>query len=137
MEGSYPTGPDAGFLTTSLSKEQISIDQDNFKLITEAYNACMNNSAVEAAGLKPLISFIDHIAEAFPVTNGTKHKERKISKDDASEIGKVLLLFSQYGISTFETISVDYDDQDTVRLYPQLMRLSLLFLSNRNSLRRC
>ncbi|OLN97175.1 Endothelin-converting enzyme 2-like protein 1 [Colletotrichum chlorophyti] len=113
LEGPYRIGPDAGFLSTSLSKEQIAIDQENFKLITDTYNACMNKTTVDAAGLKPLLSLIDSVVEAFPVTNGGKSPERMISKDDAPEMGKALLLFGQHGIQTFETLSVDFDDQDT------------------------
>ncbi|KAL0938675.1 peptidase family m13 protein [Colletotrichum truncatum] len=110
LEGPYPSGADSGFITASLSKDQIPIDQDNFKLITEAYNACLNNTALEATGLKPLLSVIDRIAEAFPVSSEGKDPQRKISKDDASELGKVLLFFAKYGISTFESVGVDFDD---------------------------
>ncbi|GJC83144.1 endothelin-converting enzyme 2 [Colletotrichum liriopes] len=112
LEGPYPTGPDAGFLTTSLSQEQVGVDRDNFKLIVDTYNACLNSTAVEAAGLRPLISLIDRVAEAFPVANTTEDKERKISKGDASNMGKALLLFSQHGIATFESIDVNFEDQN-------------------------
>ncbi|GKT40402.1 endothelin-converting enzyme 2 [Colletotrichum spaethianum] len=110
LEGPYPSGPNAGFLTASLSQEQVGADQDNFKLIVETYNACLNNTAVEAAGLRPLISLIDLVTEAFPVANTTEDKERKVSKGDASNMGKALLLFSQHSIPTFESIDVTFDD---------------------------
>ncbi|KAK1586162.1 peptidase family M13 [Colletotrichum navitas] len=110
LESPYPTGPDAGFLTASLSKEQVSIDQDNFNLIVTTYNACLNNTAVEAAGLRPLISLIDRVAAAFPVANTTEDKARKVSKGDAENMGKALLLFSQHGLSTFESIDVAFED---------------------------
>ncbi|WQF84607.1 Putative peptidase M13, metallopeptidase, catalytic domain superfamily, peptidase M13, domain 2 [Colletotrichum destructivum] len=112
LEGPYPNGPNAGFLTASLSQEQVAIDRDNFKLIVDTYNACLNNTAVQAAGLRPLISLINRVAEAFPVADTTEDRERKVSKGDASNIGKALLLFNQHGIGTFELIDVTLDDQD-------------------------
>ncbi|KAK2031791.1 peptidase family M13 [Colletotrichum zoysiae] len=121
LEGPYPTGPDVGYLTASLSKDQVSVDQDNFKLIVTAYNACLNNTAVEAAGLRPLISLIDRVAAAFPVANTTEDRARKVSKGDAENMGKTLLLFSQHGLSTFEYIDVTFDD-----LNPNKTILSLL-----------
>ncbi|OHE98142.1 peptidase family M13 [Colletotrichum orchidophilum] len=112
LEGSYPTGPEAGFITKSLSKEQVGVDRDNFQLIVETYNACLNDTAVKAAGLGPLINLVNRITEAFPVADSTEDRERKISKNDAKNMGKTLLLFGQLGISTFETITVDFDDQN-------------------------
>ncbi|KAK1989833.1 peptidase family M13 [Colletotrichum falcatum] len=112
LEGPYPAGPDAGFLTTSLSKEEAAVDQDNFKLIVAAYDACMNNTAVGAAGLQPLIGLIDRVAAAFPVANTNEDRQRKVSKGDAENMGKTLLLFAQHGISTFENINVAYEDRN-------------------------
>ncbi|KAK1623595.1 peptidase family M13 [Colletotrichum phormii] len=113
VEGTYPSGPDAGFITTSLSQEQVGVDRDNFQLIVETYNACINDTAVKAAGLGPLINIVNRVAEAFPVANTTEDKDRKISKNDAKNMGKTLLFFSQLGISTFETVTVNFDDQNT------------------------
>ncbi|EFQ31298.1 peptidase family M13 [Colletotrichum graminicola] len=110
LESPYPTGPDAGFLTASLSKEQVSLDQDNFNLIVTTYNACLNNTVVEAAGLRPLMSLIDRVAAAFPVANTTEDRGRKVSKGDAENMGNTLLLFSQHGLSTFESIDVTFED---------------------------
>lgn len=114
VEGTYPSGPDAGFITASLSQEQIGVDRDNFQLIVETYNACLNDTAVKAAGLGPLINLVNRVAEAFPVANTTEDKERKVSKNDAKNMGKTLLFFGQLGISTFESVTVDFDDQNTV-----------------------
>ncbi|KAK1985049.1 peptidase family M13 [Colletotrichum cereale] len=113
LEGPYPTGPDAGFLTASLSKEQVAVDQENFKLIVDAYNACVNNTVVEAAGLRPLIGLIDRVAAAFPVANTTEDRQRKVSKGDAENMGKALLLFGQHGISTFQSIDFTTEDLNT------------------------
>ncbi|KAL3297852.1 peptidase family M13 [Colletotrichum asianum] len=112
LEGGYQSGANAGFITASLPQDQVQTDKDNFKLIVDAYNACLNTTEVEAAGLTPLISFIDRIVKAFPVSSGGKDPQRMISKDDAPEMGKALLLFSEYGINTFETLGVDWDDQN-------------------------
>lgn len=114
LEGGYQSGANAGFITASLPQDQVQTDKDNFKLIVDAYNACLNTTEVEAAGLAPLISFIDRIVKAFPVSSGGKDPQRMISKDDAPEMGKALLLFSEYGINTFETLGVDWDDQNPV-----------------------
>ncbi|OLN86006.1 Endothelin-converting enzyme 1-like protein 2 [Colletotrichum chlorophyti] len=113
LEGPYPTGSDAGFLTKSLSQEEAGFDKDNFNLIVKTYNACMNSTAVKAAGLRPLLDFIDRIVDTFPVAHQTGDKERMISEADAPKIGKTLLLFNQHGITTFETIDVGVDDQNT------------------------
>ncbi|KAK1982247.1 hypothetical protein LZ30DRAFT_781426 [Colletotrichum cereale] len=96
LEGPYPSGPGNGFISESLSDDQIAVDRDNFKLVTDAYNACLKNTAVEEAGLEPLISIIDHIGDAFP---------KKASSDlitESDDLGKVLLIFAQLSIPTFE-----------------------------------
>ncbi|TEA12572.1 Neprilysin-3 [Colletotrichum sidae] len=113
LEGPYQSGPDAGFITASLSPEQVPMDKANFKLIADAYNACLNSSAAVAAGLKPLISFIDLIQETFPCSTDGKDPNRMITQDDGSDLGKSLLLFARYGIQTFEAVTIDWDDQNT------------------------
>ncbi|GKT82149.1 peptidase family M13 [Colletotrichum tofieldiae] len=104
LEGPYPSGTGSGFISESLSKDQIVVDQDNFKLMTDAYNACLNNTAVEEEGLEPLIAIIDHIVDAFP----EKASADLITKSD--DLGKVLLIFAQHTIPTFELITPQWDD---------------------------
>ncbi|KAK2008261.1 endothelin-converting enzyme 1 [Colletotrichum eremochloae] len=104
LEGPYPSGSDTGFISESLSEDQIAVDRDNFKLMTDAYNACLNNTAAEAEGLKPLISVIDQIVKAFPKKASTD----LITKSD--DLGKVLLIFAQHSIATFELVTPSFEE---------------------------
>ncbi|KAK1997368.1 endothelin-converting enzyme 1 [Colletotrichum falcatum] len=124
LEGPYPSGPGAGFISESLSEDQVAVDRDNFKLLTDAYNACLNNTAAEEAGLGPLIAFIDHIVDAFP---------KKASTDlitGSDDLGEVLLIFAQHSISTFEVVAPQWNDIDTnkvvIAVQPAPARGSLL-----------
>ncbi|KAL0933355.1 peptidase family M13 (endothelin-converting enzyme 1) [Colletotrichum truncatum] len=112
LENPYPSGPATGFISESLSADQVAVDRDNFKLTTDAYNACLNYTAVEAAGLAPLIAVLDLIEEAFP----KKKPEDLITKDD--NLGKVLLLFTQHSIPTFELIQPSWDEANSVSIFP-------------------
>ncbi|WQF79069.1 Putative peptidase M13, metallopeptidase, catalytic domain superfamily, peptidase M13, domain 2 [Colletotrichum destructivum] len=109
LEEPYPSESGVGFITESLSDDQITIDKANFKLMTDAYDACMNYTAVEAAGLEPLIQLVDLIVEAFP----SKSPNDLITKDD--DLGKVLLIFAQHSIPTFEIILPQWDDTNPNR----------------------
>ncbi|KAJ0166554.1 Endothelin-converting enzyme 2 [Colletotrichum tanaceti] len=110
LEEPYPSeSGSAGFITESLSDDQITVDQANFKLMTDAYDVCMNYTAVEAAGLEPLIQLVDHIVEAFPV----KSPNDLITKDD--DLGKVLLIFAKHAIPTFELVSPQWDETNPNR----------------------
>lgn len=112
LESPYHSGPDAGFVSATLTEEQIPTDRENFKLIVDAYNACLNTTTVEAVGLQPLMDFIDQVVQAYPVAEG--EKERLVSAEDGPVLGEVLLFFARHGIATFEGITVDWKDVDPV-----------------------
>lgn len=89
LESPNHSGPDAGFVSAGLTQEQIPVDQENSKLITDAYNACLNITTIEAVGLQPLIDFIDQVAQAYPVAEEEKepadlHRGRPGSRGSAS-----------------------------------------------------
>ncbi|GKT41329.1 neprilysin-1 [Colletotrichum spaethianum] len=78
--------------------------------MTDAYNACLNYTAAETAGLEPLVGFIDLIVKAFP----EKASDGLITKDD--DLGKVMLVFAQHSIPTFEFIQPVKDAINPVSL---------------------
>ncbi|KAF6841440.1 peptidase family m13 protein [Colletotrichum plurivorum] len=127
LESPYHSGPDAGFVSAGLTEEQIPADQENFKLITDAYNACLNITTIEAVGLQPLMDFIDQVVQAYPVAEA--EKDRPISTEDGPVLGEVLLFFARHGISTFESITVEWKDIDPNKMMVSVLPGGSLFLN--------
>ncbi|KAI5459009.1 hypothetical protein BGZ63DRAFT_455861 [Mariannaea sp. PMI_226] len=99
LQGTYPSGPDAGWITVNLTEEQVKPDKENFEKIQGAYLACMDHTTLEAQGLKTLASFVKEVAEAFPITKGSE------PYDHSTAMGNALTLFESLGIETTQRMS--------------------------------
>ncbi|KAF4945943.1 hypothetical protein FSARC_14312 [Fusarium sarcochroum] len=55
IEGPYPTGEDAGYITVNLTKEQIKADKTNLAKLQDAYQVCSNYTVLKDEGLDGLI----------------------------------------------------------------------------------
>ncbi|KAM0431000.1 hypothetical protein ACHAPT_005634 [Fusarium lateritium] len=98
LENPYPSGKDAaGWITVNLTKEQSKADKENFAKIQNAYDVCMNYTAIEEEGLDVLAAFVETVVDVFPATAGSgKGKTRDYSK----ELGETFVLFESLGIET-------------------------------------
>lgn len=97
LENPYPTGNEAGWITVNLTKEQSRADKDNFAKIQDAYNVCMNYTAIEDEGLSVLSAFVETVVDVFPATGESGGNE---TRDYSKELGETFVLFESLGIET-------------------------------------
>ncbi|KAI5461589.1 hypothetical protein BGZ63DRAFT_404435 [Mariannaea sp. PMI_226] len=114
LEGSYPSGSEAGWVTVNLTKEQVKADEEIFAKITDAYQVCMNYTATEEDGLKFLATFVEKVVDAFPAkTDNNKYP---------AAMGKTITLLESYGIPTTQRlfqIQNSYDPEEMILgIYP-------------------
>ncbi|KAF4502158.1 endothelin-converting enzyme 1 [Fusarium agapanthi] len=73
LEGPYPSGPDAGWITVNLTKEETKADEENFVKMQEAYQVCMNTTTHEEEDLSQLRQVAKTIVTTLPASgNGKK-----------------------------------------------------------------
>jgi len=101
LEGPYPTGTDAGWITVNLTSGQVAADQENFKQIQSAYTVCLNETAQAVAGLQPLTAFLETIIASFGGGSSS-----------AANVSGPSTLFEGLGIPTLQTLAVFQDDID-------------------------
>lgn len=79
-------------------------DSDNFGKLKAAYNACLNESAVEKRGTKPLDDMLANLDEIYPAGPGSKKLGVKENLTDAviylMETGTEGLVGFSIGVST-------------------------------------
>ncbi|KAL6365040.1 hypothetical protein LRP88_01018 [Fusarium phalaenopsidis] len=97
LESPYPTGKDAGWITVNLTKEQSRADKENFAKIQDAYNVCMNYTAIEEEDLSVLSAFVETVVDVFPATEESGKNE---THDYFKELGETFVLFESLGIET-------------------------------------
>ncbi|UPL03846.1 hypothetical protein LCI18_014780 [Fusarium solani-melongenae] len=97
LESPYPTGKDAGWITVNLTKEQSRADKENFAKIQDAYNVCMNYTAIEEEDLSVLSAFVETVVDVFPAIEESGKNE---THDYSKELGETLVLFESLGIET-------------------------------------
>ncbi|RSM04172.1 hypothetical protein CEP52_006976 [Fusarium oligoseptatum] len=97
LESPYPTGKEAGWITVNLTKEQSRADKENFAKIQDAYNVCMNYTAIEEEGLSVLSKFVETVVDVFPAGEESGKNE---THDYSKELGETFVLFESLGIET-------------------------------------
>jgi hypothetical protein len=99
------------------------------KKLQQAFDACMDTSATEKAGLKPLQDVVDHIKELLPTTSLARDGSRRLKQTTitgrrVNGLDEVLTLLKKYGtdalikldaIVSSESCSVDNTDHSTAR----------------------
>nr|RBQ98330.1 hypothetical protein FVER53263_11912 [Fusarium verticillioides] len=97
LEGPYPSGPSAGWITVNLTKEETKADKENFVKMQEAYQVCMNTTAHEEEGLSQLRQVAKTIAMTLPASGNGK---KGAVYDHSKGIGQLITLFESLGIET-------------------------------------
>ncbi|KAM7187779.1 endothelin-converting enzyme [Naviculisporaceae sp. PSN 640] len=66
VEGPYPgESSHSHFSPRNLEAPAMSLDEQNFNKLQRAYNACMDEPAIEALGVKPIVDILDGLQPAF------------------------------------------------------------------------
>ncbi|KAJ4121720.1 hypothetical protein NW765_004545 [Fusarium oxysporum] len=97
LEGPYPSGPNAGWITVNLTKDETKADKENFVKMQEAYQVCMNTTAHEEEGLSQLLQVAKTIVATLPASSNGK---KGTVYDHSNGIGQLLTLFESLGIET-------------------------------------
>ncbi|KAJ3532468.1 hypothetical protein NM208_g8425 [Fusarium decemcellulare] len=116
LEGLYPSGEDAGWITVNLTQEQTKADMENFEKMQETYQACMNYTVQEEEGLDTLKAFVKSIVHLFPATQKSDNNTEHLS----TAFGKTLALFESLGIETTQRILFSqnvYDPDELVLIF--------------------
>lgn len=110
LEGLYPTGSDVGWVTKSLSKDQVETDRENLAMARaqQTYHTCMDQTSIKKAGLDPLVDFLNIIANIFPVDDYSNKTNPE-----------AFINLQKWEIATFFTPDVTLDEDDTVRHHAQ------------------
>ncbi|KAI0181405.1 endothelin-converting enzyme 1 [Hypoxylon sp. FL1284] len=123
LESPYPaTSEHSSFSPQNLLTLTASTDQDNFLMIQEAYNACMNETTLQSLGVAPLVDLIDQVAASFPVAEGAYGEDGPLGETDASELSETILLLEKMGVSSFVGLTAGADDKNPdvviIQAYP-------------------
>jgi endothelin-converting enzyme len=126
LESPYPTGDDAGYISVNLTKEQTKADKRNHAKLQDAYQACMNYTALEEEGLDGLSEIVKDIVEMFPIAKANMTQKTPTS----SSLTKTLAYFENFGIGTFQIFAIgqnEYDPEEVVAtIYPPVLTELLL-----------
>ncbi|KAL8888068.1 MAG: hypothetical protein Q9215_004448 [Flavoplaca cf. flavocitrina] len=113
-------------VSTSASANRLILDK-----IQSAYNACMDEGAIQQRGAKPLLDVLGKVQEHYPrpsnigwVHGRNMHQSRGQQSDSNERLTSVVVYLSSIGVDAFVTFSTDADDKD-----PDSVVLSLNALS--------
>jgi endothelin-converting enzyme len=97
----------------NLAKVAASTDEENFNTMKLAYSACMNETAIQGLGAKPLVNLINQVADSFPVKDKYGSNDT-VTEADATNLSDTVLLLEKWGVSTFEALGTGADDENPV-----------------------
>ncbi|KAL7623935.1 hypothetical protein AAE478_005492 [Parahypoxylon ruwenzoriense] len=109
LESPYPTTSEhSPFSPRNLVKLAASTDEENFLMIQQAYNSCLNETVLQKLGIAPLVSLIDQVAASFPVSGS----DGPLQETDYATLSDTILLLEQMGIPSFVGLGVGADDKN-------------------------
>jgi endothelin-converting enzyme len=88
-----------------LSPAGQSTDELNFNKLSSAYNACLDEDAIQKIGLRPLTEVIDQVKKSFPLGGSSAGRS-------TNAISKTVLLLAKYGVSALVAPGTGADDTD-------------------------
>ncbi|KAL8674450.1 MAG: hypothetical protein Q9168_001115 [Polycauliona sp. 1 TL-2023] len=108
---------EAPYSNTQISKVSSSASADKriFDKIKLAYNACMDEEAIEQRGAEPLLDVLRKIEEYYP-----PHQQQGLKIYGNDPFTRVIAYLSSIGVNAFVTLSIDADDK-----HPQSVVLSM------------
>jgi endothelin-converting enzyme len=98
------------FSPAQLLQTESSIDKQNFQKLKTAYDACIDEEAIKAEGIKPLMDILEMVAALFPAKKLNGDAENKPKSDEA--LSNALTFLNKLGISPLVSIGPGADDKD-------------------------
>ncbi|KAI1657459.1 endothelin-converting enzyme 1 [Daldinia decipiens] len=122
LESSYPTtSKHSSFSPQNLIKIAASTDEENFRMIQDAYNSCLDEETLQKVGVKPLIDLINQVATSFPVSDAYGG-DSPLKETDYAALSDTILLLEKLGVSSFVGLTAGADDKNPdvviVQAYP-------------------
>ncbi|XXG97102.1 hypothetical protein Hte_003397 [Hypoxylon texense] len=112
----------SSFSPRNLVQTAASTDEDNFLMIQEAYNSCLNETALQSIGVAPLVNLIDQVATSFPVAEGAYGGDGPLEEADYAALSETVLLLERMAVSVFVALTAGADDKNPnaviVQAYP-------------------
>ncbi|KAI0385916.1 Metalloprotease [Hypomontagnella monticulosa] len=88
----------------------VSEDEKNFKKLVTAYNACLNETVIEAQGVQPLVAFVGNITEMFPIeSEGYGNSTKLFGTQHHKAFSNTYSFLAQRGAFPFFQIGVTLD----------------------------
>ncbi|KAI1761697.1 endothelin-converting enzyme 1 [Hypoxylon sp. FL1150] len=113
LESPYPSSSEhSSFSPQNLIKVAASTDEENFLMIQEAYNSCMNETVLQNIGAAPLVSLIDQVAASFPVAEGAYGGDEPLGEADFAALSETILLLERLFVSSFVGLTAGADDKN-------------------------
>ncbi|KAK3694440.1 hypothetical protein B0T22DRAFT_477190 [Podospora appendiculata] len=91
-----------------LGKRQVSVDEQNFRLIKTSYDSCMDIESITQAGVTPLVSLLDDLNTIWPFTGGNLTSPATGDEDWAS-FSKAVLFLEKIDVHTVAKIYTGRD----------------------------
>jgi endothelin-converting enzyme len=84
---------------SNFTAEQKALDKANFNKMKTAYNSCMNEDAIKAAGVAPLRKLLDEFEKQFPAGGSKK-------ADNKDELTNTLIWLAQRKFSDLVSVTM-------------------------------
>ncbi|KAI8964961.1 endothelin-converting enzyme 1 [Daldinia sp. FL1419] len=111
LESPYPaTSKHSTFSPQNLVKLAASADEENFRMIQDAYNSCLDEETLQKVGVEPLISLIDQVAASFPVD--AAGSDSPLEEADYAALSDTILLLERIGVPSFLGIITEADSKN-------------------------
>jgi endothelin-converting enzyme len=89
-----------------------SIDKDNFSKLKAAYDACMDEEAVQQKGIEPLQKLLHQVADMFPVKESAFQERTALVPKDEEDLADTMLFLANIGVPSLVACGAGADDKD-------------------------
>lgn len=113
LEAPYPNDSNhSNFSPAQLVESLSSVDEQNFDKLKAAYDACMDEEKIKAAGVKPLMEVLHQVADLFPVKESAFNRRTPLTAADSKDIAETVLYLEKLGVSALISSGAGADDKD-------------------------
>ncbi|KAI1388799.1 endothelin-converting enzyme 1 [Hypoxylon trugodes] len=110
LESPYPTTSEhSSFSPRNLFTRAASTDEENFLMIQNAYNSCLNETVLQKTGVAPLVDLIGQLAKSFPVDEGDS---ATVQESDYVTLSDTILFLEKIGVTSFLGLGAGADDKN-------------------------
>lgn len=102
----------SNFSPAQLVDSLSSVDEQNFDKLKAAYDACMDEETIKAAGVKPLVKVLHQVADFFPVKESVFNRRTPLTDSDSKDIAETVLYLENLGVSALISSGAGADDKD-------------------------